>query len=168
MASAPPTNRLILGALSLGVSMVFSPVAYGARLLRGQRYSPPSGTMARTVRLDEIAHLRLTSRHDFTLNERGSASGTIAGTIYVQLTAVSSKRVTVTVEIRPAGGSVSGSGAGTYRRLGSTAAFSGSMSLGHGTGRYARVRGSGLHFGGAIEESHGDAITVHLTGKVSA
>jgi hypothetical protein len=121
----------------------------------------------RTFVLNETGHLHLTSKHNFTLNERGSAVGTIAGTIYVRLTAVSSTRVTFVVGIYPPGGSISGSGTGSYRRMGSTASFSGSMSLGHGTGKYARAHGSGLSFSGAIQESHEDAITVYLRGRVS-
>lgn len=127
----------------------------------------PSLISARTTSLNETGHLRLTSKHDFTLNERGSASGTIVGVIYVHLTAVSSTRVTVQVNIYPRGGSVSGSGTGSYRRSGTTAEFSGAMSFSRGTGSYAHVQGSGLSFNGAIEEANHDAITVHVSGRVS-
>jgi|ERR1041385_6063720 hypothetical protein len=128
--------------------------------------SPPAGA-ARTISLNETGHLHLTSKHNFTLNEQGTASGSVSGTIYVRLTAVSSSRVTVAVDIRPPGGSISGSGAGSYRRSGATASFSGSMSFGHGTGRYASVHGSGLSFSGTIQESNRDAITVYVRGRVS-
>lgn len=123
----------------------------------------PALTSARTTSLNETGHLRLTSKHNFTLNERGSASGTI----YVHLTAVSSTRVTVQVNIYPRGGSVSGSGTGSYRRRGTTAEFSGSMSFSQGTGSYDQIHGSGLSFSGTIEEANHDAITVHVNGRVS-
>jgi hypothetical protein len=128
---------------------------------------PPPARAARTISLVEIGHLHLTSKHNFTLNEQGVASGTAAGTIYVHLTAVSNTRVTVEVNIYPHGGSLSGAGAGSYRRSGTTAEFSGSMSIDHGTGSYAHVHGSGLSFGGTIAESAADAITVHVSGRVS-
>ncbi|HUA73472.1 MAG TPA: hypothetical protein VL988_01810 [Solirubrobacteraceae bacterium] len=129
--------------------------------------SPPAAVVARAVSLNETGHLRLTRKHDFTLYERGTASGTVAGTIYVRLTAVSSSRVTVSVSIEPPGGSISGSGSGSYRRSGTIASFAGSMSFGGGSGKYKGVHGSGLSFSGTIQESHSDAITVYVRGKVS-
>jgi hypothetical protein len=127
----------------------------------------PLAHAARTIELDETGHLQLTSKHNFTLNEKGSASGTAAGTIYVHLTAVSSSRVTAEVNIYPHAGSITGNGSGSYRRLGTIAEFSGSMSIGRGTGSYARIHGSGLSFSGTIAESDRDAITVHVSGRVS-
>jgi hypothetical protein len=127
----------------------------------------PSANTARTILLKETGRLHLTSRHNFTLNEQGSASGTIAGAIYVHLTAVSSNRVTAEVNIYVSGGSISGNGTASYRREAATAVFSGSISFGRGTGSYARAHGSGLSFSGTIAESHGDAIVVHVSGRVS-
>jgi hypothetical protein len=131
------------------------------------RSTGTSARAARTTSLNENGRLHLTSKHNFTLNEQGSASGTAAGAIYVHLTAVSSSRVTVEVNIYPRGGSISGYGAGSYRRSGATVDFSGAMSIGRGTGRYARIHGSGLSFSGTIAESDRDAITVHVSGRVS-
>jgi hypothetical protein len=122
---------------------------------------------ARTVTLNETGRLHLTSKHNFTLNEVGSASGTAAGRIYVHLTAVSSSRVTVEVNIYPHGGSLSGRGSASYRRAGAIASFSGSMTIVGGTGGYAHIHGSGLSFNGTIAESDSDAITVHVSGRVS-
>jgi hypothetical protein len=158
---------LLCAAVSLGVPIAFAPSGSATRSAAEQTSPPPAATIARTISLNETGHLRLTSKHNFTLNERGSASGTIAGVIYVALTAVSSSRVTVTVNIYPPGGSISGSGAGTYRRTDKTASFSGSMSFRHGTGRYAHAHGSGLSFSGTIQESRNDAITVYVRGRVS-
>ncbi len=127
--------------------------------------SPRAGA-ARTVFLNETGRLHLISKHGFTLNEQGSASGTIPGTIHVRLTAVSSSRVTAEVNIYVHGSSLSGHGSAAYRRSGHTASFAGSMSMGHGTGSYARAHGSNLSFSGTIAESS-DAITVHVTGPIS-
>jgi hypothetical protein len=119
------------------------------------------------VSLNEIGHLHLTSKHNFTLNETGSATGTATGTIYVHLTAVSTTRVTAQVNIYSRGGAISGHGVGSYRRLGTTAEFSGTMSIDRGMGSFARIHGTGLSFSGTIAESHRDAITVHVSGRVS-
>lgn len=122
---------------------------------------------ARTIALNETGRLHLTSKHNFTLNEVGFASGTASGAIYVHLTAVSSSRVTAEVNIYPRGGSLSGYGSGGYHRSGTTASFSGSMSIRRATGSFAHVHGSGLGFSGTIAESKADAITVHVSGRVS-
>jgi len=123
---------------------------------------------SRTTTLNESGHLRLTSKHGFTLNEQGSATGTAVGTIYAHLTAVSTSRLTVEVNIYPrGGGSISGYGTGTYHKVDGAANFSGTMSIGRGSGSYTDIHGAGLAFGGTIEESDDDAIAVHVSGKVS-
>ncbi|HLM86034.1 MAG TPA: hypothetical protein VK272_07600 [Solirubrobacteraceae bacterium] len=148
--------------LAFGLSIAAS----SFRALAAAAAGPPARA-ARTISLNETGRLHLTSKHNFTLNEVGSASGTAAGTIYVHLTAVSSSRVTAEINIYPHAGSISGRGTGSYRRSGETASFSGSMSIVGGTGRYARIHGSGLSFSGTIQESNNDAITVRVSGRVS-
>src|SRR5664280_2413379 len=68
----------------------------------------PTALTARTLSLNDTGRLRLTSHHGFTLNEKGSASGTISGTIYIHLNIVSTNRVTAEVSIYPRGGSLTG------------------------------------------------------------
>jgi hypothetical protein len=153
--TALATCLLALGALA--------PLSAG----EGASSRGPSAHTSRTIFLSETGHLRLTSKHNFTLNEQGSASGTVAGTIYVHLTAVSTSRVTAEVNIYHGGSSISGYGTGSYHRASTTAGFSGSMSINRGTGGYAHVHGSGLSFSGTIAESRNDAITVHVSGRVS-
>lgn len=123
---------------------------------------------AKTIDLSETGRLHETSRHNFTLNEEGSASGTATGRIYVHLTTVSSSRVKAEINIYPHGGSLTGYGTGSYSRGTTEISFSGSMSIERGTGTYAGVRGSGLSFSGTIQESSGDPITVHVSGQVSS
>jgi hypothetical protein len=158
-----------VGALLLCLSMAVGIAASGSQAV-GPGVSRAAGlpaTAARTIFLNESGHLHLTSKHNFTLNEQGSASGTAAGTIYVHLTAVSSSRVTAEVNIYAKGGSISGHGTGDYRRAGTTASFSGSMSIDRGSGSYVHIHGSGLSFTGTIQESSSDAISVHVSGDVS-
>ena len=75
--------------------------------------------------------------------------------------------MTAEINIYHGGGSISGNGTASYRRASTTASFSGSMSIARGTGSYAHVHGSGLSFSGTIAESNHDAITVHVSGRVS-
>lgn len=148
-------------AVSVGVLVGVGPFAPGLSGAAG-----PVALSARTFSLNESGALRMTSKHGFTLNERGSASGTITGTIYVHLTVVSTSRVSAEVNIYPRGGSISGDGTASYHRGSATATFSGSASINRGTGSYAHAHGQGLSFSGTIMRSN-DAITVHMSGRVS-
>jgi hypothetical protein len=121
---------------------------------------------AASVTLSDTAHLHLTSKHGFTLNEQGSASGTIAGTIYIHLHIVSTNHVTAEVSIYPKGGSLTGNASASYHPSGSVATFNGTMSIARGTGRYSRARGSGLSFTGTVQRTN-DAVGVHVSGKIS-
>jgi hypothetical protein len=150
------------GAIGLGDhAKIAGTAAAGAA-----RTAAPSAHAARTLSLDESGRLHMTSKHGFTLNEQGSASGTIPGPIYVHLSVVSTNRVTAEVNIYPSGGSISGQGSASYLRGTTTASFSGSMTIGRGSGSYAHAHGSGLSFSGTIQRSN-DAVTVHVSGRVS-
>lgn len=149
-------------ALACGVS-----AAVGILRLAGTaRAATAPAHAARTFSLNETGSLRKTSKHNFTLNEQGSASGTITGTIYVHLTVVSTSRVTAEVNIYPRGGSITGYGTASYHRSSTMATFSGSASISRGTGSYAHAHGQGLSFSGTIAR-YSDAITVHMSGRVS-
>jgi hypothetical protein len=162
MNTSAKLSRLPVLALSVGVLMLLG-------LLTGPGASKGAlapAHAARTFVLNESGRLSLTSKHGFTLNELGSASGTITGKIYVHLTIVSTDRVSAEVNIYPRDGSISGQGTASYRRGSTTANFSGSMSIDRGTGSYAHVHGQELSFGGTIARSN-DAVTVHVSGRVS-
>lgn len=142
-----------------------------AALLAGVLILPLAASAARahtagTLMLNENGHLRLASHHSFTLNEQGSTSGTISGTIYIHLNVVSTNRVTAEVNIYPSGGSLSGYASASYHPAGGIATFNGTMSVARGTGRYDGARGSGLSFSGTIQRSN-DAVTVHVSGRMS-
>ncbi|HEY2570870.1 MAG TPA: autotransporter [Solirubrobacteraceae bacterium] len=122
---------------------------------------------ARTISLNDSGHLRLTSKHSFTLNEQGNANGTVSGTIYIHLTIVSVNHVTAEVNIYPSGGSLTGHASASYHPSGAYATFSGTMSITRGTGRYAHARGSGLSFTGTVQRSN-DAVSVRVSGRMSA
>lgn len=163
-ASRRLRKLLTATAVSVVALLLLAPLSAGERASSAAR----SARVSRTISLNETGHLHLTSKHNFTLNEQGTATGTVAGTIYVHLTAVSSTRVTAEVNIYSHGASFSGNGNASYHRGSTTASFAGSLSINHGTGSYAHVHGSGLSFSGTIAESNHDAITVHVSGKVSA
>lgn len=152
---------LIASGLSAGLL-----AAVGVLGATGASAGSPSATAAGTVNLNESGSLHLTSHHGLTLNEQGTASGTIHGSIYIHLNVSSTNRVTAEVSIYPHGGSLTGYGSANYRVVGSTATFSGTLSITRGTGSYSRARASGLKFTGTIARRT-DAVTVHLSGRLS-
>jgi hypothetical protein len=127
--------------------------------------SPPA-RVARTISLSETGQLHRTSHAGLKLNEQGTTSGTIKGTMYIHLNVVSPNRVTAEVSIYPSGGSLTGSGSANYRVNGGTASFTGTLAIERGTGTYAGAHGSGLSFSGTIQRLSG-AVTVHLSGNIS-
>jgi hypothetical protein len=149
-------------ALTLGV--VACALALGAGGAFGSTGSPHARA-ANTISLNENGNLRLTSHHGFHLNEQGTASGTIKGSIYIHLDVSSTNRVTAEVNIYPSNGSLTGSGSANYRADGGRATFSGTLSISRGTGSYAGAHASGLSFSGTIQRVN-DATTVHLSGPL--
>jgi hypothetical protein len=132
----------------------------------GTKRRPSHAKSARTTSMHEIGNLHLSSKHGFTLNEQGSATGTFDGPIHVRLMILSSSRVKAEVSIARSGGSITGEAVASYHRSSTSASFSGSLSITSGTGSYAHAHGSGLSFGGTIQNST-DAIAVHLSGSLS-
>ena len=152
---------LVAGVMSVGVLTGVAGLGVGSSSAAGR-----NAVAARTLSLNETGHLHRTSSSGLKLNEQGSASGTIKGTIYIHLDVVSPNRVTAEVNIYPSGGSLTGSGSASYRVNGGTASFSGTMSIKRGTGSYAHAHGSGLSFSGTIQRLSG-SVTVRLSGSMS-
>ena len=131
------------------------------------RGAPTRANVSRTLSLSDTGRLHLTSKHKFTLDEQGYASGTISGTIYIHLKVVSVNHVTAEVNIYPSGGSLTGYATASYHPAGAVATFNGSMYIARGTGHYSHAHGSGLSFTGTIKREN-DAVTVHVNGRMSA
>jgi hypothetical protein len=121
---------------------------------------------AATIALSERGRLHDTGGRGRTLNAEGSASGTIAGAIYIHLMLATLSRVTAEVNIYPSRGSLSGYASARYRLAGPYVSFSGTMSIARGTGRYAGARATGLRFSGTIRRSD-EAIAVDVSGELS-
>jgi hypothetical protein len=155
---------LTAGMLSAGV--LTGVALLGTGVSSASSAAPAKATAAKTISLNETGQLHRTSHSGLKLNEQGSASGTIKGTIYIHLDVVSPNRVTAEVSIYPSGGSLTGSGSANYRVNGGTASFLGTLAISRGTGSYAGAHGSGLSFSGTIQRLSG-AVTVHLSGHIS-
>ncbi|HEY3959696.1 MAG TPA: autotransporter [Solirubrobacteraceae bacterium] len=157
----PSNKRLLTVATAVSLATGWAPGALAPSVSAAY---PPIASGAKALSLNENGDLRLTSKQGFTLNERGIASGTVKGTIYVHLKIVSSSRVTAELSIYPNGGSITAQGSARYHKESTLARFSGSISIERGTGSYAHARGSGLSFSGTIQRSN-DSVTVHVAGN---
>jgi hypothetical protein len=155
-------RSLVLAAGLCAVSIA----SLGAPTTLAANRTAPVARIARSLSLNESGRLHLTSHHGFTLNEQGSVSGAISGTIFIHLHVVSTNRVTAEVSLYPSGGSITGLASASYRPSGAVASFAGTMNIARGTGRYAHAGGSGLSFTGTIQRTD-DAVTVHVSGRMS-
>lgn len=145
----------------LAVLLVLPAVVWG-----GESAFASSAHTARSVLLSDSGRLHLTSHHGFTLNETGTATGTISGALYIHLHIVSTNRVTAEVNLYPRNGSITGNASASYRNRGASAAFSGTMNVSRGTGTYGHAHGTGLSFSGTISRAN-DAIQVYVRGRLS-
>lgn len=117
------------------------------------------------MQLSESGRLHRTSGSGLHLNEQGTATGTIHGTVYIHLQVGSGQTFTAEVNVYAQGASLSGRGSGHYRLAAGDARFSGSLSITRGTGRYAQASAHDLRFTGSIQRSD-YAVSVALFGTL--
>lgn len=133
----------------------------------GEAHMRSARARSHALSLHEVGRLHLLSKHGFTLNESGPASGTFKGRIYVRLRIVSTSSVKAEIRMHLHSGSIISEGRAAYHRGKTEAHFAGRMSVLHGTGAYRDAAASGLAFAGTIQRS-GDAIAVVVHGAVKA
>ena len=158
--------RTIAGA---GLATIFTAAAASALALGPAASAatfPPTARQARTIVLNDTGSLHETAHHGFHLDEQGTASGTIKGSIYIHLDITSTNHVTAEVSIYPSNGSLTGEGSAKYGADGGQATFSGTLSISRGTGSYAGAHASALSFSGTIQRSN-DATTVRVSGDLT-
>jgi hypothetical protein len=155
-------TRISSTALALGA--VVTAVAFGTGAAGA---ASPHATAARSINLNDSAKLHLANHKGVLLKEEGTAKGTLGGTLYLQLKVTSTRSVSAEIQVYPTkGGSISGKAKASYRVAGSTASFSGTMTITKGSGTYSKAKASALSFSGTIQRSN-DAVTVHVSGKMS-
>jgi hypothetical protein len=154
-------SRVSSAALALGVAATAVVVGTGAA-----GAAQPRATAARTLHLDDSASLHLENKHGLVLKEGGVAKGSLGGTLYLQLDVTSTRSVTAQVQVYPKGGSISGNAKASYNVAGSTASFSGTLTITKGSGTYSKAKASALSFSGTIKRSN-DAVTVHVSGNMA-
>jgi hypothetical protein len=153
------------GGLALGALAAVALLGTGAVGAAGA--ASPHASAASTLNLNDTANLSLSNKKGFELKEAGSAKGSLAGKIYLQLKVESERTVTAKIQVYPSGGSLSATASGSYRvESSSTASFSGTLNITGGSGRYSKAKGSRLSFSGTVHRP-GDAVSVRVSGKMS-
>ena len=120
---------------------------------------------ARTLNVTDEAHLRLVNTAGEVLEEEGPATGALPGKVHVRFTVGAS--VTGTFVFYPrGGGSITGHGSARLHSTGTYSSFGGTLTVSHGTGRYAHAHGSGGLYG-TVNRRANDALVLQTTGKLS-
>lgn len=119
----------------------------------------PSAHAARRLNLSGTAHLHLTRKSGNVIYERGTATGTLPGSVTARFVTGVTK-VTGTVTFYPrGGGSLTLSAVGYPQSAATIVHFTGSCAVRSGTGRFRRAVGSGSFSGTANRRTW--AVTVH-------
>lgn len=112
-------------------------------LASASAWAAPTAQAARTLNITEYAKLHLVRKSGSTLYERGTATGTLPGTVSARFL-VSVTKVTGSVTIYPrGGGSLTINVVGYPQSTGVNSRFKGSMAVRSGTGKYRNAVGSG-------------------------
>lgn len=156
------TERMRWRRRSLAAASVVV-LALGAGVGAGS--AAPRAHAARALHLKESASLHLVHKSGPILSERGTATGTLPGSVTATFNTGRPPKVTGTVTFHPRGGTLTVTIVGFPQSLGTVARVSGSLAVRHGTGRYARAVGGGSFSGTVNRRSW--AISVHARANLS-
>lgn len=127
----------------------------------GKRLVPAHA--ARTLNIADTAHLHLVKASGSMLDETGSVSGTLPGSMGANLDVGATFSGNFT--IHTSGGTIKGHGIASSHGSGRYESFGGSMVVTGGSGRYAHVQGHGRLYGTFDRRLF--AFVVQTTGKLS-
>jgi hypothetical protein len=112
--------------------------------------------------VNDTGHLRLLKSFGSVLLEEGAVTGTLPGQARVRMLVGASVSATFSIATRH--GTIYGSGRAALHSSGRYASFGGSLSVGHGSSRYARAHGGGRLYG--VIDRRTDALTVQAIGTL--
>jgi hypothetical protein len=133
----------------------------------GVSAAAPSAHAAKrkTLNLTDTASLHLTRKNGNVLYEKGTASGTLPGTVTARfVTGVTKVTGTVTFHSY-GGGSITMTAVGYPQSTSTITKFTGNIAVRKGTGRFKNALGSGTFNGTANRKTW--AITVHATARIT-
>jgi hypothetical protein len=157
----PPSPPRTLALLATIAALVVAVSSMPSAVLASSQHS---ARVARTLNVTDTAHIHYVRENaDSTLTEEGTATGGLPGKVMVRLNV--GARVAATFTITTRFGSLTGHGSGVLHSSGHYASFAGSMTVSHGTGRYAHAHGHGGFYGAINRSTY--ATTVQTTGTLS-
>jgi hypothetical protein len=118
---------------------------------------------AHVLKATDTAHLHYISGSGSTLEEEGKATGTLPGSMRVRLDVGTT--FTGTFKIYASGGSIEGHGSAEPHGSGIYESFAGTLTVTHGTGRYAHAHGKGGLYGTFNRKNY--ALVVKTTGSLA-
>jgi hypothetical protein len=126
---------------------------------------PPRARTARALNITDTAHLHFVRETAAsTLIEEGKATGGLPGVVTVVFEVGATVKASFKLSSRY--GALIGSGVGKPHSTGTEySSFAGTLTITHGTARYARAHGHG-GFYGTIDRGN-DAVTVQTTGALA-
>jgi len=121
----------------------------------------------RTLNVTDTAHLHYVKESESHLIDVGTATGTLPGTVRVSFNV--GVTVAATFTIYANGGSIVGEGSGVLHKNKTKSdayvSFGGTMTVSHGSGRYAHAHGHGGFYG--VIDRYNYAVVIQTTGALS-
>lgn len=124
----------------------------------------PQPAAAKAERLNELMRLRITNVKGKKVSARGSASGTISGSVSFKLILSSASHARAEFSGSNSSGRIDGGGAASYRVAGAVSYFSGTVTSMRGGGRYAHAYSLGVQFSGTVNRKTYE-VTLRLNGR---
>lgn len=153
---------MLLAALVLAI--IAAPTSIGGRAWAA--LGAPTARIARTLNVRDEGHLRYIKSSGSQLIDEGHVAGTFPGWVKVHFTYNGEPTVSASLTIYGRGGTISARGSGRLSSpVSPNPSFRGHMYATGGSGRYARVHGSGEMFGVFNRRSYG--LIVQAIGKLS-
>lgn len=149
--------RSSLTILVLGASGSFWPAGIAAA------HDSRQARTARTLNVTDTGRLHYIKEIGSTLLDEGSATGALPGKVSVRFNVGASVAATFTIYAKD--GTITGHGSGLLHGTGVTVSFGGTMTVIHGTGRYAHAHGHGGFYGVINRKNY--AATVQTTGTLT-